>query len=62
MEKLPVTDESMAENEPKYIRTKLNEYQLQGIDWMHWRENMKRLNDHACMRGGILADDMGLGQ
>lgn len=40
---------------PNYLTVQLKQHQLDGINFMLWREKMKP-------RGGILADDMGLGK
>jgi transcription termination factor 2 len=39
---------------PKYLKVQLKQHQLHALKFMRWRETQK-------VKGGILADDMGLG-
>lgn len=54
MEKCPA--ETDFAPQPNYLNIQLMPHQLHAIKWMSWREKTKR------PRGGILADDMGLGE
>lgn len=42
--------------QPNHLSIQLMPHQLHAIKWMHWREKGKR------PKGGLLADDMGLGE
>lgn len=53
LEKCPAETEFAPQ--PNYLGIQLMPHQLHAIKWMHWREKTKR------PKGGLLADDMGLG-
>lgn len=55
---MKATEECPGENDlakhPGNLKIQLMSHQLHALKWMQWRENQKP-------KGGLLADDMGLG-
>jgi SNF2 family DNA or RNA helicase len=50
----PNPDHELERNAPKRLKVKLLDHQFYALNWLKWREATEP-------RGGILADDMGLG-